>query len=67
MTWRTARARRNFSLTMSKAEEAKLPRRGTTPSGAYDGDGHVIVRHPNTEVVKKALSMIVSKIRVELG
>jgi phosphoribosylaminoimidazole carboxylase (NCAIR synthetase) len=47
--------------------EAKLPRRGTTPSGAYDGDGHVIVRHPNTEVVKKALSMIVSKIRVELG
>jgi len=47
--------------------EAKVPRRGEAPTGTYDGDGHVIVRHPDTELVKKALSMIVSTIRVELG
>jgi hypothetical protein len=47
--------------------EAKLPRPGQTPSGTYEGDGYVIVRHPDTRVVENALRHIVSTIRVELG
>ncbi len=47
--------------------EAKLPRAGQTPSGTYDGDGYVIVRHPDTQVVEDALKRIVSIIRVELA
>jgi D-alanine-D-alanine ligase-like ATP-grasp enzyme len=47
--------------------EAKLPHRGQTPSGSYEGDGYIIVRHPETSVVENALSEIVSMIRVELA
>jgi len=47
--------------------EAKLPRRDQPPSGGYEGEGYVIVRHPETEVVERALQKIVSTIRVELG
>ncbi len=47
--------------------EAKLPRAGQAPSGTYEGEGYVIVRHPETEVVKDALWKIVTRVRVELG
>ena len=47
--------------------EAKLPRRGQIPSSSYEGDGYVIVRHRDTAVVERALSRLVSIIRVELG
>lgn len=47
--------------------EAKLPRAGQSPSGTYEGDGYLIVRHPQTHVVENALRHIVSTIRVELG
>jgi hypothetical protein len=47
--------------------EAKLPSAGQPPSGTYEGDGYVIVRHPETAVVEDALRRIVSTIRVELG
>jgi hypothetical protein len=47
--------------------EAKLPRAGQPASGTYEGDGYVIVRHPETGVVENALRHIVSTIRVELG
>lgn len=47
--------------------EAKLPRIGQQPSGTYDGDGHLILRHPETDVVERGLALAVSKIRVELG
>jgi hypothetical protein len=47
--------------------EAKLPRAGQSPSGTYEGEGYVIVRHPETEVVKDALWKIVTRVRVELG
>ena len=45
--------------------EAKLPQRGQPSRGSYEGEGYVIVRHPETEVVKKALLRLVSLIRVE--
>ncbi|MEM7482081.1 MAG: hypothetical protein AAF481_12975 [Acidobacteriota bacterium] len=44
-----------------------LPRAGQAPSSSYEGDGFIIVRHPQTSVVEKALARIVSTIRVELG
>lgn len=47
--------------------EAKLPREGQTPSDSYEGDGYVIVRHPDTDIVDSALKSIVQMIRVELG
>jgi hypothetical protein len=47
--------------------EVKLPPSGQTPSGHYEGDGYVIVRHPATEVVERALASIVANVRVELG
>lgn len=47
--------------------EARLPRPGQPPSSGYEGDGYVIVRHRDTEVVTEALGRIVSSLRVELG
>lgn len=47
--------------------EVRLPQQGQAPSRTYEGDGYVIVRHPQTEVVEAALQRLVSKIRVELA
>jgi D-alanine-D-alanine ligase-like ATP-grasp enzyme len=47
--------------------EAKLPNEGQPPSDSYEGDGYIIVRHPETEVVEHALQEIVKTIRVELA
>jgi biotin carboxylase len=47
--------------------EARLPRPGQLPSGSYEGDGYVLVRHGETDVVAEALHRIVSGLRVELG
>lgn len=47
--------------------EVKLPKEGQSSREAYDGDGYVIVRHPETAVVKHALDRIIRTIRVELG
>jgi formate-dependent phosphoribosylglycinamide formyltransferase (GAR transformylase) len=46
--------------------EAKLPQVGQPASGTYEGEGYVIVRHPETEVVRDALRRIVSSVRVDL-
>ncbi len=47
--------------------EVKLPREGQPPSDSYEGDGYVILRHPDSAVVENALVEIVSMIRVELA
>jgi len=47
--------------------ESKLPRPGTPRADSYEGDGHVIVRHPDVEQVKAALKTIVSTIRIHYG
>ena len=47
--------------------ESQLPRIGQFPSSSYEGDGFVILRHPETEVVQKALHRLISTVRVELG
>ena len=47
--------------------EAHLPKEGQTPTGTYEGEGFVILRHPETEVVEKALRRLISLVQVELG
>jgi phosphoribosylaminoimidazole carboxylase (NCAIR synthetase) len=46
--------------------ETRLPEPGQPASSSYEGEGYVIVRDPDTEVVRDALKRIVSGIRVEL-
>jgi hypothetical protein len=46
--------------------EARLPEPGQPASSSYEGEGYVIVRHPETEVVRDALRRIIEGIRVEL-
>jgi hypothetical protein len=46
--------------------EAKLPEPGQPASAGYEGEGYVIVRHPETQVVRDALAQIVEGIRIEL-
>jgi hypothetical protein len=45
--------------------ESKIPSRGTPKSDSYEGDGYVIVRDPDTEVVKMAMNTIIETIQVE--
>ena len=47
--------------------EARLPRPGQQSSGSYEGDGYIIVRHGDTDVVLDAMRRLVTSIRVELG
>jgi hypothetical protein len=47
--------------------EAALPSRGQPPTGTYEGEGHVILRHPETEVVERALRRVVELAQVEMG
>jgi hypothetical protein len=46
--------------------EARLPQAGQPTSSSYEGDGYVIVRHCDTDVVEQALDQLITTIRVEL-
>jgi hypothetical protein len=46
--------------------EARLPKPGQSASSSYEGEGYIIVRDPDTDVVRRALQRIVTGIRVEL-
>lgn len=47
--------------------DVRLPQADQTPTGSYEGEGYVILRHPDTAVVERALSRLISVVRVELG
>jgi hypothetical protein len=47
--------------------EAHLPEPGQPPADSYEGEGYVLLRHPETAVVERALARLVSLVRVELG
>jgi biotin carboxylase len=47
--------------------DAQLPVLGAPARPTYEGDGWVIVRHPETVAVERALSEIISTVRVELA
>ncbi|MCA2976933.1 MAG: ATP-grasp domain-containing protein [Myxococcaceae bacterium] len=44
--------------------EAKLPTLGAMRSDSYEGDGYVVLRDPDTEVVKRALKFVIDTVRV---
>jgi biotin carboxylase len=47
--------------------ESRLPQPGAPRSDSYEGDGYVIARDPDTEVVKAAIKTIIETIQVEYG
>jgi hypothetical protein len=47
--------------------EARLPVEGQPRSESYEGEGYVIIRHEDTEVVAAALRRVVDVARIELG
>jgi hypothetical protein len=47
--------------------ESRLPEPGAPRSDSYEGDGYVIVRHPDTEVVTAAMKTIVETVQVQYG
>jgi biotin carboxylase len=47
--------------------DSRLPARGALRSDSYEGDGYVIVRDPDTEVVKAAMTTVIETIQVEYG
>jgi biotin carboxylase len=47
--------------------EARLPQPGAPRSDSYEGDGYVIVRDPDTDVVKAATKTIIETIQVQYG
>jgi hypothetical protein len=46
--------------------ESRLPQPGQPASTTYEGEGYVIVRDPDTAVVREAVHRIVTRLRVEL-
>lgn len=47
--------------------ESRLPQPGTQRSDSYEGDGYVIVRDPDTEVVKAAMKTVIETVQVQYG
>jgi hypothetical protein len=45
--------------------EAKVPEPGRAVADTYEGDGHVVVRHPETAAVEEALAELITTIHVE--
>ena len=46
--------------------EARLPQVGQGRADGYEGEGYVIVRHPETEIVAAALERVIEVARVEM-
>ena len=51
--------------TRSLVVEARLPEPGRPPAESYEGDGYVVVRHPDTDAVEAALAELITAIRIE--
>ncbi len=47
--------------------DSKLPRVGQAPASSYEGEGYVILRHPETAVVEAGLRKIVETIKIRLA
>ncbi|MBI5878592.1 MAG: ATP-grasp domain-containing protein [Chloroflexi bacterium] len=47
--------------------DAKLPAIGQEKSKTYEGEGFIIVRHPETLVVQQALTTLINAVRIEMG
>lgn len=47
--------------------ETDLPHFGQIRAHNHDGEGYLMLRHPETRVVEQAIAEIVSRVRVEIG
>ncbi len=47
--------------------DVRIPQPGQEKGMTYEGEGFIILRHPETEVVREALSKVVSTVRVQLA
>ena len=47
--------------------DVKLPELGSASASSYEGEGFVLVRHPETKVVEEAVMRIVSLMKIELA
>jgi biotin carboxylase len=47
--------------------DMKLPEIGQPPAATYEGDGYIILRHPETAVIEHAVRRVVELVHVELG
>src|SRR5688572_16986751 len=47
--------------------EARLPQAGQPRSATYEGEGYVVLRHPDTEVVERGLARVVTGLDVEIA
>jgi hypothetical protein len=47
--------------------ETRLPRPGQPTAEGYEGEGFVVLRHEDTEVVARGLKRVVELVRVEMG
>lgn len=47
--------------------DIRIPRHGQEKSASYEGEGFIILRHPDSRVVENALADIVSTIKVHLS
>lgn len=47
--------------------ETELPHIGQVKVDKFDGQGYLMLRHPDTRVVEDAIADIVSRVRVEIG
>ncbi len=45
----------------------RLPSIGQSPTGSYEGEGFIILRHAETDVVVRALRRLITTLRVRLG
>jgi len=60
-------AERAQELVGRHVVEARLPTIGAHKSDSYEGDGYVIVRDPDTAVVRAAMKTIIETIQVHYG
>lgn len=46
-------------------EEVRLPRTGAPKADSYEGDGYVILRHPDDDVVRDAVRVVLDTVQVQ--
>jgi len=47
--------------------QAHLPKVGQPQAQTYEGEGYIILRHPETTAVEAGLKRLLELVRVELG
>lgn len=47
--------------------EVQLPQQGQHPASSYEGEGYIVLRHPQTARVEQGLKRLVELVRIELA